>query len=103
MLVFALDFLGNQGIRFAVSGFYCEFSLRFPSGLRFLLVDSTQDLPELERILVFSSDEGLSRLQSYPHWASDGTFDSAPIGFAQLYSIHVIVSFSNFKFSRLSL
>ncbi|XP_043267660.1 uncharacterized protein [Venturia canescens] len=40
------------------------------------------------RMLIFGTQENLQLLASAEHWYADGTFDSCPSIFAQLYTIH---------------
>jgi hypothetical protein len=74
-----------------------EILFAFILGTRFLLLDSMRNFPDLNRMVVFASDDGFQRLETFTHWACDGTFDIAPLGFTQLYCIHLIVSV-RFKF-----
>ena len=53
----------------------------------FLIHDSGADSPE--RMLVFESEVGLTQLAQADTWHMDGTFDSAPTLFKQLYVIRV--------------
>jgi hypothetical protein len=41
-------------------------------------------------IIILCSDDGLRVLAEAERWHSDGTFDSAALGFSQLYIIHVL-------------
>ena len=59
-------------------------------GEPFLRHDSGVDDPE--RILIFMTDQGKKDLESYSHWASDGTFKIRPVIFAQVYMVHVHVN-----------
>lgn len=55
-------------------------------GENWLIYDSGSD--DDNRILMFSAPYALQRLASSDHWFSDGTFDSCPSIFYQLYTIH---------------
>lgn len=55
-------------------------------GQPFLLFDSRQQEPELPRILIFASDQGILMLHQNRNWNVDGTFYTAPVGFSQVYS-----------------
>ena len=59
-------------------------------GEPFLRHDSGVDDPD--RILIFMTDQGKKDLESYSHWASDGTFKIRPVIFAQVYMVHVHVN-----------
>ncbi|XP_072377879.1 uncharacterized protein [Diabrotica undecimpunctata] len=54
-------------------------------GELFLLFDSG---PEEERILLFSTQRYLRFMEQCDHWYADGTFNSAPPLFSQIYTIH---------------
>ena len=60
------------------------------NGERYLLADRVQrcDGEVNNRIIVFATDEQLKTLFTSPHIMMDGTFDSSPSHFAQVYSIH---------------
>jgi hypothetical protein len=62
------------------------------NGERFLLADKIQsvDRKVQKRIIVFSTDEQLRLLFTSSHIMMDGTFDSCPPHFDQIYSIHGI-------------
>ena len=60
-----------------------EFSLT-TTGDRFLQVDSNMG----GRFLLFGSELSIQFLRNSPHWYMDGTFDSVPPQFMQLYTIH---------------
>lgn len=59
---------------------------------RYLLADRVQrrDGKVYSRILVFATDEQLKTLFNSSHITMDGTFDSSPFHFAQVYSIHAM-------------
>jgi hypothetical protein len=57
------------------------------SDRRFLLYDSENSLGENERITIFASDDQIKFLSTCKRWGYDGTFDSAPRFFNQLYII----------------
>ena len=40
------------------------------------------------RMIIFVTAESLNNLSSASHWFMDGTFDSVPVQFAPLYTIH---------------
>ena len=48
-----------------------------------------------ERMLVFASEVGLTQLAQADTWHMDGTFDSAPTLFKQLYVIRVPLGISS--------
>lgn len=54
----------------------------------FLLYDSGSD--DVNRILLFSTEENLKILSDQYHWFIDGTFKSSPQLFTQLLTIHAI-------------
>ena len=58
---------------------------------RFLLFDEEVNG---KRMIAFASDEGLEILSNGNVCFVDGTFDSAPKSFTQLFSIHCYVSSS---------
>lgn len=60
------------------------------NGERFLLADRIQLVDENagHRLIVFASDEQLGILFTSSHILMDGTFDSSPPHFNQIYSIH---------------
>ena len=51
---------------------------------QFLPVDSAHE----GRMLIFGSDDSIRFLASSPNWYIDGTFDTVPPQFLQLYTIH---------------
>ena len=57
-------------------------------GDRFLLHDS--GVGDVNRILVFATDDALALLRQSDHWFGDGTFDVSPLIFFQVYTIHAI-------------
>ncbi len=59
-------------------------------GQRYLLADKVQrvDGTVEKRIIVYATDEQLRLLFTSSHIMMDGTFDSCPPHFDQLYSIH---------------
>ena len=57
------------------------------SGERFLAFDSGRE--EVNRMLLFVTDEGISDLNKYRNWAFDGTFNVSPTIFYQLFTIYV--------------
>ena len=70
---------------FLIEGKYSEYCEK-----PFLRYDSGIDDPD--RILIFTTDEGVKDLEDYSHWAADGTFRSCPLIFYQLYLIHVHIN-----------
>ena len=62
------------------------------NGERFLLTDRVQrcDGKVAQRLLIFATDEQLRTLFTCSHIMMDGTFDSCPAHFDQIYSIHAI-------------
>lgn len=57
-----------------------------------LLYDSfNEDQKANERILVFSTPELLKIFKNHNSWYADGTFDSSPALFYQIYTIHALV------------
>lgn len=61
-------------------------------GDQFLQVDSFADN---SRMLLFGSQKGLDFLAGCPHWYMDGTFDTLPPQFMQLYTVHGIKNSRN--------
>ncbi len=61
-------------------------------GERYLLADRIQrvDGEVGKRLIIFATDEQLRILFTSSHILMDGTFDSAPPHFEQIYSIHGI-------------
>lgn len=61
-------------------------------GQRYLLSDRIQRVDKNvgKRLIVFATDEQLRLLFTSPHIMMDGTFDSCPPHFNQIYSIHGI-------------
>lgn len=59
---------------------------------RFLLADRIRlvNKETVTRIIIFATDEQLRILFTSPHILMDGTFDSAPSHFNQIYSIHAV-------------
>ena len=64
-----------------------EYQLTSRQG-QFLLYDS--GMGDANRILIFSSHEGINFLHNAPSWAADGTFKTVPEIFSQLYTLHGI-------------
>ena len=64
-----------------------EFSVNC-RGDQFLLYDS--GVGDVNRILVFATDDALSLLRQSDHWFGDGTFSVSPLVFFQVYTIHSI-------------
>jgi len=62
------------------------------TGERFLLADRVQryDGEVHQRLIVFATDEQLRTLFTSDHIFMDGTFDSVPAHFHQVYSIHAL-------------
>ena len=56
-------------------------------GEQFLLYDSG---PEVERILIFGTQQNLEMLQLSQVWLADGTFKTAPTLFTQVYVVHAL-------------
>ena len=56
-------------------------------GDQFLQVDS---FANHNRMLLFASQKSLDLLAKCPHWYMDGTFDTLPPQFMQLYTVHGI-------------
>lgn len=56
------------------------------NGDQFLLFDS--GVGDAERILLFSSQQGLQFLSNSQHWYADGTFKVCPEVFYQVYTVH---------------
>eukprot|EP00397_Hematodinium_sp_SG-2012_P045694 GEMP01051415.1.p1 GENE.GEMP01051415.1~~GEMP01051415.1.p1 ORF type:complete len:234 (+),score=37.45 GEMP01051415.1:41-742(+) len=59
------------------------------AGADFVLWDS--GLGDVQRIIIFGTEESASWLQSSEHWLADGCFAVSPDVFLQLYSVHAIV------------
>jgi hypothetical protein len=55
----------------------------------FVLWDSGED--DVNRILMFGTEENLDILEQHRHWFMDGTFKVAPEMFFQVFSIHALV------------
>lgn len=64
--------------------------LRSVNGQRFLGRDATTRVGQ-DRILLFSTKQNLQKLQEAPNWIMDGTFQTCPIIFQQIYTIHAMV------------
>ncbi|CAF0790236.1 unnamed protein product [Adineta steineri] len=62
------------------------------TGERYLLADRVQRCEDeiTQRIIVFATDEQLRTLFTSSHILMDGTFDSTPSHFHQIYSIHAL-------------
>lgn len=60
-------------------------------GRQFLQHDSEDD----DRILILASDRGMDTLERSPHWFGDGTFDTTPVMYMQVYSIHCVHGMSS--------
>lgn len=58
------------------------------TGENFLKYDSG---PAENRILIFTTDQDLQKLQAAENWFADGTFKTSPKLFYQLYSLHSCV------------
>ena len=54
------------------------------TGDQFLLYDNQRR----DRMLIFGTQRFMDYLSDCEHWFMDGTFSSAPLQFAQLYTIH---------------
>ncbi|CAF4865857.1 unnamed protein product, partial [Rotaria sp. Silwood2] len=70
----------------------CNFEIPAPysetiSGCRFLLSDINMNK---KRIVLFATDQQLQLLFKAKHVLMDGTFDSAPPYFSQVYTLHAI-------------
>ncbi len=65
---------------------------RTTTGERFLLADRVQRYENKveQRILVFATDDQLHTLFTSSHILMDGTYDSSPSYFHQIYSIHAL-------------
>ena len=59
-------------------------------GSQFLLWDSGEN--DVERIVMFATQENLQRLHASQTWLGDGTFKVAPRVFFQLYTVHAVVN-----------
>ena len=59
-------------------------------GSQFLLWDSGKE--DVERIVMFATQENLQRLHASQTWLGDGTFKVAPRVFFQLYTVHAFVN-----------
>lgn len=68
---------------FDIPAEYCNLD----GGKQFLRYDSGSD--DNERILIFSTDQGLDDLVKYSSWACDGTFKVSPSFYYQLYTLHI--------------
>ena len=53
----------------------------------FLVWDSGDN----DRILIFATEEKLRLLQNTEHWFADGTFDTVPNIYSQLYTFHAMI------------
>lgn len=53
----------------------------------FLLYDSG---PVQDRLLIFSTKKNLAHMARCDHWYADGTFNTAPQLFSQIYTIHAV-------------
>lgn len=56
---------------------------------KFLLFDS--GCTSQKRMLIFGTEFNLNMLEKHKHWYADGTFDSTPALFTQIFTIHIIV------------
>lgn len=65
-------------------------ALRSVNGQRFLGRDTTTRVGQ-DRILLFSTEQNLQKLQEAPYWIMEGTFQTCPIIFQQIYTIHAMV------------
>lgn len=57
-------------------------------GNRFLLYDS--GVGDINRIIIFGTDQCLDLLRQSDHWFGDGTFSVSPLIFFQVYTIHAV-------------
>ncbi|CAF0945502.1 unnamed protein product [Brachionus calyciflorus] len=60
------------------------------TGKKFFWDDSGRDDPN--RIILFTTNDNLKRLDQHKHWYIDGTFDITPYLFKQVFSVHIIVN-----------
>ena len=60
-------------------------------GQQFLVYDNGR----VDRILLFSTEEGLRFLSSSQNWFLDGTFKLIPVRFMQLYTVHILTNHRN--------
>ena len=56
---------------------------------RFLLYDSGRG--DVNRMLIFSTDQFLQTLHDSEHWMCDGTFKVSPNLFYQVYTVHALI------------
>ena len=57
---------------------------------RFLLFDS--GVGDINRMLIFATNNGIDMLATSSQWFGDGTFKLCPQIFPQIYTIHVLVN-----------
>ena len=57
-------------------------------GDQFLLYDS--GVGDVNRILLFATDQGINLLSTSDNWFGDGTFDVSPDIFFQVYTVHTM-------------
>ena len=60
-------------------------------GQQFLVYDNGR----VDRILLFSTEEGFRFLSSSQNWFLDGTFKLSPVRFMQLYTVHILTNHRN--------
>lgn len=58
-------------------------------GLQFLYFDSGME--DLERILIFTTQDNIAHLAQNKIWLCDGTFFAAPTGYEQLFTVQCFV------------
>lgn len=67
---------------------------RTERGDRFLLFDS--GVGDVNRIIIFATDNAISLLAENPHWFMDGTFKVCPEIFFQVYTVHALLNNQTF-------
>lgn len=83
------DFVLYQNLIFIPNPSDLSFVLpeQLENGEKFLFFD---EMIGEDRILIFTTEKNLSLLTEYRNWLCDGTFDSAPSLFKQLFSLHAL-------------
>lgn len=67
---------------------------RTERGDRFLLFDS--GVGDVNRMIIFATDNAISLLAENPHWFMDGTFKVCPEIFFQVYTVHCLLNNQTF-------
>lgn len=81
----------NQNKNLETSTIANLFQLKTSKDECFLLWDSNTENTEESRIILFATKSNLDLLQEFKNWSVDGTFNTAPESFSQIYTIHILV------------